>query len=130
MLRDPNMPMFAKYIGVVFLACFWKWFYYAPNTYKELKLAQMRRKGQKIPDGVNPAESVTIKGLMMGQGNFFYSLSELMAVVLLPYLAIHFFITPLPYLFLCGDVSMSKEEHGRRSVLVSWILCGLAVGRV
>ena len=100
MLRDPNMPMFAKYIGVVFLACFWKWFYYAPNTYKELKLAQMRRKGQKIPDGVNPAESVTIKGLMMGQGNFFYSLSELMAVVLLPYLAIHFFITPLPYLFL------------------------------
>jgi fatty acid desaturase len=100
MLRDPSMPMVGKYFGVVFLALFWKWFYYAPNTYKELKLAQMRRKGVKIPDNVNPAAQVTFRGSLLGESSFFYSFTELMVVVLLPYLVFHFFLAPLPYLFL------------------------------
>lgn len=99
MLRNPNLPIVVKYVGVVFLALFWKWFYYAPNTYKELKLAKMRREGKKIPDDVDPAGAVTIRSCLMGT-NFFYSFAELLAVVLLPYLVFHFFITPLPYLFL------------------------------
>jgi len=85
---------------VTFFAFTWKWFYYAPNTYKELKLAQMRRKGQKIPDDINPADQVTFKSSMTGESNFFYSFGELITVVLAPYFLFHFFITPLPYLFL------------------------------
>eukprot|EP00536_Pseudo-nitzschia_multiseries_P016342 jgi/Psemu1/263574/estExt_Genewise1Plus.C_10800014 len=99
-LRDVNIPTFAKYMVVTFFAFTWKWFYYAPNTYKELKLAQMRKKGQKIPADINPAEQMTFKAALFGESNFFYSFSELMMVVLLPYLAFHFFIAPLPYLFV------------------------------
>mmetsp|Transcript_15099 Transcript_15099/g.16637 ORF Transcript_15099/g.16637 Transcript_15099/m.16637 type:complete len:446 (+) Transcript_15099:227-1564(+) len=99
-LRDLNAPLPVKYMIVTFFAFTWKWFYYAPNTYKELKLAQMRRKGQKIPDDINPADQVTFKSSLTGESNFFYSFGELMTVVLLPYFLFHFFITPLPLLFL------------------------------
>jgi hypothetical protein len=35
-----------KYLGVLFLMGTWKWFYYAPNTYKELVISEMRRSGE------------------------------------------------------------------------------------
>mmetsp|Transcript_14508 Transcript_14508/g.29398 ORF Transcript_14508/g.29398 Transcript_14508/m.29398 type:complete len:244 (-) Transcript_14508:220-951(-) len=79
----------------------WKWFYYAPNTYKELKLARMRKEGKHIPEEIKPEEPITIKDCLVGQ-NYFYSLFELVTVVLAPYLLIHFFLTPLPWLAV-GD---------------------------
>jgi fatty acid desaturase len=100
MLRDVNAPVFVKYMIVAFFAFTWKWFYYAPNTYKELKLAQLRKKGTKIPANINPAEQITFKSALMGESSYFYSFTELMTVVLLPYLIFHFFITPLPFLAL------------------------------
>lgn len=100
MLREMNVPVMVKYTAVAFFSVTWKWFYYAPNTYKELKLAQMRRKGQKIPDHVNPAEQITFKSALTGESNFFYTFGELFTVVLGPYFLFHFFITPLPYLLL------------------------------
>ena len=37
-LRDAKrMPMFARYAFVAALTPVWKWYYYAPNTFKELK---------------------------------------------------------------------------------------------
>jgi len=39
-LRDMNMPLWFKYIYVLGAAATWKWMYYSPNTYKELKLAR------------------------------------------------------------------------------------------
>ena len=35
-LRTGNLPMLARYGQVVGLALIWKWFYYAPNTMKEM----------------------------------------------------------------------------------------------
>mmetsp|Transcript_3395 Transcript_3395/g.7442 ORF Transcript_3395/g.7442 Transcript_3395/m.7442 type:complete len:438 (-) Transcript_3395:98-1411(-) len=100
MLREMQIPIFVKYMVVAFFAFTWKWFYYAPNTYKELKLAQFRRKGVKIPSDVNPAEQITFKSALFGESSFFYSFGELMMVVLLPYLVFHFFVAPLPFLAL------------------------------
>jgi len=42
-IRDAPLPMFAKYIVVGFLMCTWKWSYYAPNTYKELRIKEFRK---------------------------------------------------------------------------------------
>jgi fatty acid desaturase len=98
-LRERNVPMFVKYIAVGLIMIFWKWWYYAPNTYKELKLAKMRREGKTIPEGVKPHEAMTFTEALLGT-NIFYSFTELMTVVLLPYLVCHFFVAPLPYLFL------------------------------
>lgn len=100
-LRGMNVPMWAKYMAIPIIMGTWKWFYYAPNTYKELKLAQWRREGKEIPKGVNPHDAITLKGLFSGTSTTaFYSITELFLVVLGPYFLIHFFITPLPLLWL------------------------------
>lgn len=96
-LREVQIPMFLKYTIVFFFTMTWKWFYYAPNTYKELKLAKLRREGKSLPKGVAPEEQITIDMIILGN-NPFYSATEFFGVVIGPYLLIHFFIVPLPLL--------------------------------
>jgi len=98
-LRNMKAPVLFKYIYVFFAACTWKWVYYSPNTYKELKLAKWRREGKKIPDGVVPSDAVTIKYLLTNTTPF-YSLWEFFFVVIGPYLLLHFFIMPMPLIFI------------------------------
>lgn len=98
-LRDMKVPVLFKYIYVFVAACTWKWLYYSPNTYKELKLAKWRREGRSIPEGVVPSDAVTIKSLLTS-GTPFYSLSEFIMVVVGPYFLLHFFVMPLPLLFI------------------------------
>jgi fatty acid desaturase len=96
-MRNLPVPVIFKWMVLPFLVTTWKWFYYAPNTYKELKLAKWRKQGRKIPDDVIPSDAVTVRSLIFG-GTPFYSFAEFFSVVIGPYLLIHFFIFPLPLL--------------------------------
>jgi len=98
-LRSMKAPLWFKYFYVFVAACTWKWLYYSPNTYKELKLAKWRREGRKIPAGVKATDAVTIKTLLFSKIPF-YSLSEFFFVVIGPYILLHFFVMPMPYLFI------------------------------
>ena len=98
-IRNSTIPLVFKYLLVAFNVFTWKWFYYAPNTYKELKLAKWRKEGKKIPDDVIPSDAVTIRSLV-SSGTPFYSLWEFISIVVGPYLLIHFFLFPLPYMAL------------------------------
>jgi len=98
-LREADTSMAIKYVVVFLNALTWKWQYYAPNTYKELKLAKLRREGKPIPKGVNPADAVTVRSLF-GEGTPFYSGTEFFNTVLGPYLIVHFLLLPLPLLFI------------------------------
>eukprot|EP00549_Striatella_unipunctata_P025676 CAMPEP_0118713386 /NCGR_PEP_ID=MMETSP0800-20121206/25480_1 /TAXON_ID=210618 ORGANISM="Striatella unipunctata, Strain CCMP2910" /NCGR_SAMPLE_ID=MMETSP0800 /ASSEMBLY_ACC=CAM_ASM_000638 /LENGTH=373 /DNA_ID=CAMNT_0006618817 /DNA_START=283 /DNA_END=1404 /DNA_ORIENTATION=- len=99
-LRKSEMPLPLKYLKLSVLMVTWKWFYYAPNTYKELKMAKMRREGKSLPAGKwDPEDPVTFQEILSGQ-NPFYSMSEFFAVVAGPYFVIHFLLLPLPYLFI------------------------------
>lgn len=98
-LRESKLPLLFKYAQVIGAMLTWKWFYYAPNTYKELKLAKLRREGKPLPQDVDPTDAVTFKALF-GGGTPFYSLWEFVSVVVGPYLVIHFFLLPLPYFFI------------------------------
>jgi len=98
-LRDSKAPMSWKYFIVLVNVVTWKWMYYAPNTYKELKLAKLRREGKPIPMGVNPSDAVTLASILK-DGTPFYSLYEFLSVVIGPYFVVHFFILPLPLLFI------------------------------
>lgn len=106
-LRDMNAPLVFKYVYVAVAACTWKWLYYSPNTYKELKLAKWRREGKKIPDGVIPSDAVTIKTLLTTKIPF-YSLTEFITVVIGPYFLLHFFVLPMPLLFI--QQSLGRED--------------------
>ena len=39
----------------------WKWAYYAPNTYKEMKVAEMRKKKLPFPEGFDPQAPMTME---------------------------------------------------------------------
>jgi fatty acid desaturase len=96
-LRNLQVPVILKYIIVAFFMMTWKWFYYAPNTYKELKLAKLRREGKPLPKGVSPEAQVTFDSVLMGT-NPFYSAIEFLTIVVGPYFLIRFLLTPLPLL--------------------------------
>jgi fatty acid desaturase len=99
-IRALPIPMVFKYGIVAVLMLTWKWVYYAPNTYKELKLAQMLREGKKIPKDADAP--IMINDVLTGGASQFYTIFEYMTVVMGPYLLIHFFLTPLPF-YLLGD---------------------------
>lgn len=98
-LREAKSPMWVKYLIVAINAFTWKWAYYAPNTYKELKLAKLRREGKPIPVDVDPSDAVTVRALL-ADGTPFYSGMEFFNIVIGPYLLAHFVLLPLPFLFL------------------------------
>eukprot|EP00977_Amphora_coffeiformis_P009040 scaffold2046_cov171-Amphora_coffeaeformis.AAC.7 len=106
-VREWNFPVILKYIYVFIMAATWKFTYYAPNTYKELKLAKLRKEGKSVPEGVKPHEAVGIISATMGN-NGFYSGFEFWSVVVGPYLLIHFILTP-GVLYFVGDF-LSKQE--------------------
>jgi len=99
-IREMDVPLFVKYMAIPFVMVTWKWFYYAPNTYKEFKLAMLRRKGTPIPEGVKPQEAVTVR-VLLTSGTVFFSLWEFLTVVIGPYFLFRFIVTPAP-LFLLG----------------------------
>lgn len=70
-LRSSGAPLFLKYLAVPVIMATWKWFYYAPNTYKELKLAKLRKDGKPLPKGVTAEDAVTVKSLLQGHTEFF-----------------------------------------------------------
>ena len=44
-LRTFPVPTTLKYSVVALLAAVWKWYYYAPNTFKQLKIQEMKKVG-------------------------------------------------------------------------------------
>jgi len=110
-LRNMQIPTVLKWLAVPIIASTWKWFYYAPNTYKELKLAKSRKAGKKIPEDVVPSDAVTVRSLMVGPGTPFYSFWEFFSIVVGPYLLIHFFLTPIPLLFIGEHLGVGSNMY-------------------
>jgi len=46
LLRGMSIPRAVKHAVLAFMAVTWKWFYYAPNTFKMLKVHELRRQGK------------------------------------------------------------------------------------
>ena len=108
-LRNMPVPTFVKWFLVLIIMIVWKWYYYSPNTYKELKMARWRKTG-KIPEGVNPSRAVYLHTLLIG-GTPFYSSWEFFSIVLGPYLLIHFFLFPLPLLAIGEYMGTGYEMY-------------------
>ena len=52
-LRESKLPMALKCMKVFFLSTIWKWYYYAPNTYKELRINEILRGQESNNNGNN-----------------------------------------------------------------------------
>lgn len=106
-IRSGTMPMAAKYGVVGFFVLFWKWFYYAPNTFKELQINKWKQEGRELPGGFDPKGSVTVATLF-GRGPEFQALrqvvppTELFGKVLAPFFMGRFVLLPAPLLLVPG----------------------------
>lgn len=100
-LRELPLPNLVKRIVVGFIAGVWKWFYYAPNTFKQLKLAEAKKAGTPIDPAIDPHGSLTLHMFIpafrdQGRPNG-ASAAEFFGKVFLPYLVGHFLLLPLPF---------------------------------
>jgi len=50
LMRTFPLPRPLKYLGVAGLAAMWKWYYYAPNTYKQLKIRDLKQQGIEVSE--------------------------------------------------------------------------------
>ena len=98
LMRDIKIPMWLKYVGVGGLAAMWKWYYYAPNTYKQLKIAQMRKEGITVTDEEAHAPFTLPVALLDPEEAKKFNTGPLdfLKSVMGPYLALRFFALPLP----------------------------------
>ena len=89
-----------KYIIVAFFMATWKWFYYAPNTFKMLKLHEMRRL-DKVPmyEGKPVSERSMRRAWSLDscyyRGNVYFTKAEIFGRVLGPYFVRQFVLLPL-----------------------------------
>mmetsp|Transcript_29802 Transcript_29802/g.91257 ORF Transcript_29802/g.91257 Transcript_29802/m.91257 type:complete len:434 (+) Transcript_29802:76-1377(+) len=98
-LRELKVPKFVKQLFVLLLlAPTWKWWYYAPNTYKHLKVTERRKKGlPEFPDA-HRTQVFDFAWLLGGGDQTFFRSSEFLTRCLLPYFVQRFLLLPLPFL--------------------------------
>ena len=106
-LRVMNIPLVAKYAVVGFFLPVWKWFYYAPNTYKELKIAEMKKEGEELPAGFDPDKAANVLSLFKPdeEGEALRQVvnpKEFFSKVLTPFFFLRFVALPAPLLAIPG----------------------------
>jgi len=92
----PSWMLPLKYAAVTFMIFTWKWYYYSPNTFKMLKLNEMRRSGRTIPhsEAEQEAPCVLLSWLTPWYAKFFTNV-EFFGRVLGPFFLTRFLLLPL-----------------------------------
>ena len=108
-LREMRVPTVSKYAIVAALVPIWKWFYYAPNTFKELQMIEkFKKEGKELPAAFEPMEAVTLGTMFFPQtesqeaSREVVNSKEFFQRVLGPFLMTRFVLLPAPLLFIPG----------------------------
>jgi len=110
-MREVKQPRWMKNLTVYLAMSVWKWYYYAPNTFKQLKIHELRRQG-KVPrhkDGTVVSDEL-IKApwpimafwLTDPEGPLFFTNLEFFQRVIGPYFLRNFLLLPLVFLAVLG----------------------------
>jgi len=115
-IRVSNQPKFLKYFQMFALMVMWKWFYYAPNTLKEMfarqKLLASNRGDNSVVqpfelsrapgDFGDVSKAATIKYVFTEMFKLNFLPAKVVFSCLAPYFTAHFVITPLIFYALFG----------------------------
>jgi len=101
-LRTVQAPLVVKYMAAYFMMAIWKWWYYAPNTYKELCVKETRKRNPEVLKEKNYDihAPMTLTYMIFNNSDLptWVTLTGFMTRVFLPYFLYRFFILPLPLL--------------------------------
>lgn len=107
-LRESKLPIWARYLFVGAIAPVWKWYYYAPNTFKELQTQAALRNGATLPENYDPKAAITMRSLFFPVNDQerairqFVKPGEFFKSVLAPFLMTRFVLLPAPLLAIPG----------------------------
>jgi len=121
-IRDQPVPKFLKYIQVYLLMATWKWYYYAPNTLKEMFAYRAQKEANKTVDEGSEATPVPASPFDGGRegepGTVLFCLKLLftkgnvgplmaLAKCAAPFFLFHFVAVPAPF-YLLGGATMGN----------------------
>ena len=94
-IRDGTQARWIKVATVSALTVAWKWYYYAPNTYKELKLSALRRAGKAPPAACDPSKPCVLEHFLYYPADkMLFTFAEFFGRVMCPYIVGHFMMLP------------------------------------
>lgn len=100
-LRDATfLPMTSRFLAVGLFLPIWKWFYYAPNTFKELQISRWKQDDRPLPKEFDADESATLATLLRPANAKSTALRqvvrplEFFSKVLAPFLFVRFLFIP------------------------------------
>jgi fatty acid desaturase len=107
-LRSMDTSMAFKYAQVIAFMPIWKWFYYAPNTFKELQIAKFKSAGKALPAEAKLEDAVTLGTLFSPKSEAEKAMGDVVdplgfvTKVLAPFLLTRFVLLPAPLLLVPG----------------------------
>ena len=127
-VREWRGPLVAKYAFVAAMAAVWKWVYYAPNTYKQLKLSEYQREHDGAsPTGLDPHAALTLGKLVLRpklRGGLFTA-TDFLGRVMLPVLVLRFMLLPAPLLLLPGGLGAKCYANALANLVVADLVTNL-----
>ena len=128
-VRKWPYPLAVKYAFVGVMSGIWKWVYYAPNTYKQLKIAEHTKATGAPPDapGFDPLEALTLGKLLRRaelRGGLFTPV-EFFSRVLMPVALLRFVLLPAPLLLLPGGLGTACFVHAVVNLLFADVLTNM-----
>ena len=127
-LREMNIPMPLKYGVALALSPIWKFYYYAPNTFKELQITKWKQEGRKLPTNFKPEEPVTLRMLFFPKTDSDEAIAEVinpsqfMLQVLAPFLLTRFILLPVPLLLFPGTLGPTLFSHAVANLVLAELL--------
>ena len=107
-VRQWPFPMGVKLGFVAIMSAIWKWVYYAPNTYKQLKIAEHAKREGAPPEGLDPHSALTLGKLLLRpelRGGLFGP-GEFLLQCFVPVVLVRFVLLPAPLLLLPGGPAL------------------------
>ena len=128
-IRDSSLPMPIRYLAVGTTIPIWKWFYYAPNTYKELRLSEMKKEGIALPKDFDAMEAISVLSLIKPKphqrsARFVVSPMDLLIKVWGPFLVSRFILLPLPLLAIPA-IGPSLFGHAIANLILADLLTNI-----
>ena len=114
-------PRALKLLFVAVMAAIWKWAYYSPNTYKQMKISEH---GGDLPRGIDPHKALTLGGVLFRPSEFrgLFTRADFFGRCLLPMLATRFLLLPAPLLLLPGVVGTACYGHAVANLVLADVL--------
>tara|TARA_B110000037_G_scaffold21289_2_gene23378 strand:- start:10856 stop:12025 length:1170 start_codon:yes stop_codon:yes gene_type:complete len=120
--RKSNIPFYIKRLFIILVACFWKWVYYAPNTYKYYCLNKLRLNNKSEYDIVQKQGYYRYFTVMTWVTDYRPWMNGLLKNVLLPYCFVMFML--VPSLFVCTGYLLNYD------ISLSNIYCNLLLAEI